>query len=140
MRRANEPVLVRHIELGRIPPIRKNSRTSDERRIMEIDHIEATLVEYLPEAIGIRERTARLLCENRGHDAELVLETNDPNTVIFLRRFWRTGVIDCFICIDVVHNGDIMASLDQTAREALDTYRIATKAVRRIKRRREAEL
>jgi hypothetical protein len=63
VRWTNKPVLVRHVQLGRVSTVGENAGSADKGRVVKVDDVEAAVIENRPEAARIRHWPACLLSQ-----------------------------------------------------------------------------
>src|SRR5262249_27671056 len=89
--RAHEPVLVCHVERDRALTVGEDPRTTDERRVMDVEDVVRPACDDLADAPTVGDWFPELLREDRGENSEPASQRNDIHTIVFdrgRRRRW----------------------------------------------------
>ena len=140
VRRADEPVLVRRVQLRRVGRTTSAAGTADEREVVKVDDVERAAVEDPAQGRAVHDRAARLLRERDG-------DRRDAGSRVDGRRRHRhpRGGIGIAVArqrairVVVAHDGDVMPRAHERARERLHGHGVPAEAPRRIERGDHAE-
>ena len=130
---------MRHEHLGRVSAVRDDSRSTDERGIVEVNHIEAPVIEHFAKAAMVERRPACLLGQEWRENSSAAAQGNDLHSVILRWLDRLRPIVERHEGVDIVYDRDVVSPLNESAGKPLNADSVTAKAERWIERCRKAE-
>ncbi len=140
--RADEPVLVRRHQANggrRLCAEGQQLGAPGERDVVEVDDVEASLLEQPPDRGSLRPEPSRLVRPERGEQAEPAVQRVDRDAGRRLEGTQRVTAAHGLERVGAVHDVDLVTAACKRTHEAVDEDRVAAEALRSVERGDHAE-